>query len=183
MWEPSHCKNNPTYHRWPTVGDQRECPHDEQSLIHHLLQQGDWCTVEPCEASQRGMLKKRCACMHAKALRSYPILCTLFCPWGFPGQNTGVGGHALLNGIFLTQGLNPRLLCLLPWQGVSLPPASPRKPRGRDGSCFIFGTCKSEGMTERWLRNWELGNVPGSPVVKTLSFHCWRYKFNPCSEN
>ena len=27
----------------------------------------------------------------------------------FPGKDTGVGGHALLQGIFLTQGLNPGL--------------------------------------------------------------------------
>ena len=34
----------------------------------------------------------------------------LFCPWGTPGKNTGVGFHFLLQGIFLTQGLNPCLL-------------------------------------------------------------------------
>ena len=33
--------------------------------------------------------------------------------WDFSGKNTGVGCHALLQGIFLTQGLNPGLLCLL----------------------------------------------------------------------
>ena len=37
-----------------------------------------------------------------------------------PGKNTGVGCHALLQGIFLTQGLNSSLLCLLPWQAGSL---------------------------------------------------------------
>ena len=30
-----------------------------------------------------------------------------------PGKNAGVGCHALLQGIFPTQGLNLRLLCLL----------------------------------------------------------------------
>ena len=30
--------------------------------------------------------------------------------WDFPGKNTGVGCHFLLQGIFPTQGLNPRLL-------------------------------------------------------------------------
>ena len=35
------------------------------------------------------------------------------CPWDFPGKNTGVGWDALLQGVFLTQGLNPHLLCLL----------------------------------------------------------------------
>ena len=34
------------------------------------------------------------------------------------GKNTGVGCHFLLQGIFLTQELNTRLLH---WQGVSLP--------------------------------------------------------------
>ena len=29
------------------------------------------------------------------------------CPWNSPGKNTGVGSHSLLQGIFLTQGLNP----------------------------------------------------------------------------
>ena len=31
-------------------------------------------------------------------------------PWDFPGQNTGVSCHFLLQEIFLTQGLNPGLL-------------------------------------------------------------------------
>ena len=34
----------------------------------------------------------------------------LLCPWDSPGKNTGVGCHFLLQGIFLTQGLNPCLL-------------------------------------------------------------------------
>ena len=33
-------------------------------------------------------------------------LARLLCPWGSPGKNTGVGCHALLQGIFLIQGLN-----------------------------------------------------------------------------
>ena len=41
----------------------------------------------------------------------------LLCPWDFPGKNTGVGCHALLQGIFLTQGSNPSLLH---WQVNSL---------------------------------------------------------------
>ena len=45
----------------------------------------------------------------------------LFCPWNFPGKNTGVGRHFLFQRIFQTQGLNPYLLCLLHWQMDSLP--------------------------------------------------------------
>ena len=32
------------------------------------------------------------------------------CPWDSPGRNTGVGCHALLQGIFCTQGSHPGLL-------------------------------------------------------------------------
>ena len=35
---------------------------------------------------------------------------SLLCPWNFPGRNTGVGCHFLLQGIFLTWGLNTCLL-------------------------------------------------------------------------
>ena len=34
----------------------------------------------------------------------------LLCPWDSPGKNTGMGCHALLQGIFPTQGSNPGLL-------------------------------------------------------------------------
>ena len=42
----------------------------------------------------------------------------LLCPWNSPGKNTEMGYHFLLQGIFLTQELNP---CLLHWQADSLP--------------------------------------------------------------
>ena len=37
----------------------------------------------------------------------------LLCPWDSPGKSTGMGCHALLQGIFLTWGLNLHLLQLL----------------------------------------------------------------------
>ena len=41
-------------------------------------------------------------------LRPYGLLpARLLCPWYFPGKNTGVGCHALLQGIFPTQGFKP----------------------------------------------------------------------------
>ena len=42
----------------------------------------------------------------------------LLCPWNFPGKNTGMGCHFLLQAIFQTQELN---MCLLHWQAGSLP--------------------------------------------------------------
>ena len=50
------------------------------------------------------------------------------CSWHSPEKNTGVGCHALLQGIFSTQGLNPCPLCLLYGQESYLPPVSPGKP-------------------------------------------------------
>ena len=44
-----------------------------------------------------------------------------------PGKNTGVGCHAILQGILLTQGSKMHLLFLLHWQAGSLPLAPPGK--------------------------------------------------------
>ena len=74
-----------------------------------------------------------CACVCALLLQACPILwnskdCS---PPGFSvrqdslGKNVGVGCHSLLQGIFLTQGLKPCVLCLLHWQVDSLPPVPP----------------------------------------------------------
>ena len=52
----------------------------------------------------------------------------LLCPWDSPGKNTEVGCLALFQGIFLTQGSNPCLLCLLHWQAGCLPLVPPQKP-------------------------------------------------------
>ena len=48
--------------------------------------------------------------------------------WDSPGKNTAVGFHALLQGIFPTQGSKLHLLCLLHWLAGSLPLAPPGKP-------------------------------------------------------
>ena len=45
-----------------------------------------------------------------------------------PSKNIEVGCQALLQGIFPTQGSNPRLLCLLHWQAHSLPLVPPGNP-------------------------------------------------------
>ena len=61
-------------------------------------------------------------------------LSKLLCPWDFPGKDTEVGCHFLLQGIFPTLGSNLCFLCLLHWQALSLPLAPPVKP----GSLFIL---------------------------------------------
>ena len=78
---------------------------------------GDW---------ETGIDKYTLCC--TKSLQSCPTLCDpMDCsPPGSavhgdsPGKNTGVGWHALLQGIFPTQGSNSHLLCLLHWQMGSL---------------------------------------------------------------
>ena len=63
-------------------------------------------------------IKKEKERKESEVAQSCPTLCyshglqpTRFLhPWDFPGKNTGVGCHFLLQEIFLTQGLNPGLL-------------------------------------------------------------------------
>ena len=47
-------------------------------------------------------------CLTLQSLGLQPT--RFLCPWDFPGKNTGVGCHFILQGIFPTQGLNPCLL-------------------------------------------------------------------------
>ena len=56
----------------------------------------------------------------------------LLCPWDFPGKNTGVCCHVLLQGIFLTQGSNLRLL-----------------------HCTWILYCLSHQGSPKWLLLWE----------------------------
>ena len=61
-----------------------------------------------------------CACTCVLSCFSRVRLCAtlqmqparLLCPWDSPDKNTRVGFHALLQGIFPTQGWNPGLLHL-----------------------------------------------------------------------
>ena len=59
-----------------------------------------------------------------------------------------MGCHALLQGIFLTQGLKPQ--CLLHWQAGSLPLAPPRKPRGGRGRVAESRSCPNPGHISVW---------------------------------
>ena len=49
-----------------------------------------------------------------------------------------MGRQTLLQGIFLIQGSNPHLLCLLQWQAGSLPLVPPGKPDGSPIWCLLF---------------------------------------------
>ena len=90
---------------------------------------GPWSTL--FRARQSGA----CVLSHFSHVRLFvtlwAIATRLLCPWDSPGQNTGVGCHALLQGIFPMQGLNLRLWHLLHWQAGSLPLGHLGSPNSR----------------------------------------------------
>ena len=97
------------------------------------------------------------ACLHAKLLQLCLTLLWLYrlapakflCSWYFPGKDTGVGCHALLQKIFPNQRWNLSLFCLLHWQEfvclfvfVFSPGEQPGKPmviyKSRNSCCSHF---------------------------------------------
>ena len=68
----------------------------------------------------------------------WTIACQAPLSMGFSSKNTGVECHALLHGIFPTQGSNLFLLCLLHWQAGSLPLAPPGKHRKFYVICSLY---------------------------------------------
>ena len=79
-----------------------------QSIKHLVEQKGGCC----------------CCCCSATSVTSNPLWpyrlqpTSLLCPWDSPGKYTGVGCHALLQGVFPTRDWP---LCFLHWQADSLP--------------------------------------------------------------
>ena len=72
---------------------------------------------------------RACVCLHSvvsHSLQLHGLWPTRFlCPWDFPGKDTGLGCHFLLQRIFPTQGSNLRLLHLLCWQADSFTTVPP----------------------------------------------------------
>ena len=90
-------------------------------------------------AGIRYILGNHCVCLVASvmsnSMRPYGLSPTrLLCPCDSPGKNSGVGCHALLQGIFLTQESNLHLFHLLHQWACSLPLASPETSM----TCYIF---------------------------------------------
>ena len=67
-----------------------------------------------CQFLLFSRVNQLCVCQSpvmSDSLRLHGLqLARLLCPWDFPGKNTGVGCHSLLQGIFPTQGSNLGLL-------------------------------------------------------------------------
>ena len=128
--------------------------------------------------------------------QSCPTLCNTvdYSPPGssvhgdFPGKNTGVGCHALLQGIFPTHGLNPGLLyhrqIFTMW---SLPPGKPslscpississkdfcRKSRVLSEICFLVDPF-SWHVLVLWITFFSLTLTVSTCLPSTPTFLCW----------
>ena len=91
--------------------------------------------------------------------QSCPTLCDLmdcsppgsFVQRSSPGKNTAVSCHALLQGIFLTQGLNPHLLCLLHCRWILYPLSHVGSPYSYDSSPIHYHLLpKSLQLSYNW---------------------------------
>ena len=67
-----------------------------------------WLCLAQAQTTASATVRGVCMCMCDKSLQSCLTLqhARLHCSWDSPGKSTGVGCHALLQGIFLTQGSN-----------------------------------------------------------------------------
>ena len=80
----------------------------------------------------------------------------------FSRQECWSGLPCLLQGLFPTQGLNPYLLCLLHWQGGSLPLAPPGKPH--------CGVCKVLFTQLPWAISKSCISILTSTVILNLKY-------------
>ena len=129
---------SPGGHRWSQDrADESVVPrHGRWSWITEVGLESQWPDVTPTPVLflefSLGARSVRVCC--AKSLQPCPTLCD---PMDYslpdssvqdsPGKNTGVGCHALLQGIFPIQGPKPHLLSLLHWQVGTLPLVPPGK--------------------------------------------------------
>ena len=146
----------------------------------HFLLQG----IFPTQGWIPGLLKLKVSEAQSCLTLWDPMHCSLprfLCLWDFPGKNTGVGCHFLLQEIFLTQGLNPgllhcrQMLYCLSHQGKSsliitkLSPGSKFLPFFVCLFCFLFCLEVREALPCSLpdLRS-QLGTEP-----KTLALEAW----------
>ena len=91
------------------------------------------CVSQPRCTSRARSVTQPCLTLGPHALEPARLLC----PWDSPGKSTGVGCHALLQGILPTQGSNPGLLhcrqILYHW--------STRETQGLHPPCQMIGAC------------------------------------------
>ena len=87
--------------------------------------------------SPRGSILSTCTRVQSRSTLCDPVDYSphrRLCPWDFPGKNTGMGCHFLLQGNFWTQGLN---LSVRHWEVDSLPLSHQGSPYSRHSSCDV----------------------------------------------
>ena len=104
----------------------------------------------PSPFRQTVCVTQSCPTLCDPILRLYPV--RLLCPWDFPGKNTGVFCHSLLQGIFLTRG-SKRVSCM---QADSEPPG------------IVFASLWAR---ENWLRKYS-SKFLSSPL-QSLKYSFW----------
>ena len=112
---------------------RRECGNNSLRILSGFCHPSEiWAILR--NFGETEIIKQYCMC-YIISVMSNPVRpcglqpARLLCPWGSPGKNTGVGCHALLQGVFPTQG--SKNLCLLHWQAGSLPLAPPGKSQNK----------------------------------------------------
>ena len=104
---------DPLEHGNPLQYSCLENPHGQRSLVDY----SPWGCKESGTTEHLSTAQRIHFCMRVWSVQPHGLYSTrLLCPWVSPGRNTGVGCHFLLQGIFLTQGSNPHLVCLQHWQ-------------------------------------------------------------------
>ena len=86
---------------------QSECPSTDDWIAKHNIATVEYYSV--IKSSEGLIHATRASSLKSRlTLRPHRLQPTrLLCPWESPGKNTGEGCHALLQGIFPTQGSNP----------------------------------------------------------------------------
>ena len=95
----------------------------------------------------------------------WTVAVRLLCPWGFPGKNTGVDCHGLLQGIFPTQGLNSSLLH---WQAILYHWAQSISQRG----LIIFQMFNSQPLTNGYHADPWNSRRSNQSILKEVNPEC-----------
>ena len=94
----------------------------------HLSETESFGSPIPVESERESVCVCVLSCVQL-FVTAWTVAARLLYPWDFPGKDTGVGCHFLLQGISPTPGSNPHLLQLLQWRAAALPVCHLGRPR------------------------------------------------------
>ena len=112
----------------------------------------------------------------------------LLCPWDFPGKNTRVDCHFLLQRIFLTQELNPgllhcrQILYWLSYEGVKVSKTCGSSGNQSSGDWFLCGTPDCSSSTRVWFWTGWPAALSLHPLSPHLPTHLRPQAYRDCGE-